>query len=69
MCEVDDHETPDEGSSEKMQEWMKDGVVICTLINGLCPGSVKKINTSKMAFKQVIKLIINNYGWMGFKMA
>ena len=36
-----------------IKEALKNGVKICELINLLQPGSVKKINESKMAFKQV----------------
>lgn len=34
-------------------EALKDGVALCKLINTLRPGSVKKINESKMAFKMM----------------
>lgn len=34
-------------------EALKDGKILCNLINTLRPGSVKKINESKMAFKMV----------------
>jgi len=37
---------------EQFQEVLKDGSVLCELINALRPGSVKKINTMKMPFKQ-----------------
>ena len=46
--EVGDNSNPD-----GITEAFKDGVKICKLINTLQPGSVKKINESKMAFKQV----------------
>lgn len=35
------------------QIFLRDGVVLCELINVIVPGSVKKINTSSMAFKQM----------------
>ncbi|XP_075243885.1 myophilin-like [Convolutriloba macropyga] len=38
---------------DELQEALKDGVYLCMLINILFPGTVRKINTSKMAFKQM----------------
>ena len=41
-------------TAESFQESLKDGSILCKLINVLQPGFVVKINTSKMAFKMVI---------------
>ncbi|XDB53701.1 hypothetical protein AB1E18_007218 [Capra hircus] len=41
---------------ENFQNWLKDGTVLCELINGLNPegqAPVKKIQASAMAFKQM----------------
>ena len=41
---------------ENFQNWLKDGTVLCELINGLYPegqAPVKKIQASTMAFKQM----------------
>ena len=35
------------------QESLKDGIILCNFANALQPGSVKKINESKMAFKMM----------------
>ena len=41
---------------EEFNEGLKDGVILCKLINILQIDSVKKINSSKMAFKMVRKV-------------
>jgi len=55
---------PDSGlgsvsGSEAMHEKLKDGIVLCKLMKALKPNSIKKINESKMAFKQMEN--INNF--------
>lgn len=35
-----------------VQDVLKDGVVLCELMNTLFPNTIKKVNTSKLAFKQ-----------------
>ena len=44
---------PIDGNPATLQEVLKDGVILCQLINAIQPGSVRKINQSKMAFKMV----------------
>lgn len=39
------------GDMENFFEVLKDGVILCKLVNGLQAGSVKRVNESKMAFK------------------
>jgi len=41
------------GGKDDVHAWLKDGTVLCNLVNVIEPGSVRKINASKMAFKQM----------------
>lgn len=45
---------PEKGFKDQLDfaDCLKDGIVLCTLINKLLPGSVSKINTMKAPFKQ-----------------
>jgi hypothetical protein len=48
---------PDAGAKpsgkDEVHAWLKDGTILCELMNVLQPGAIKKINSSKMAFKQM----------------
>lgn len=39
------------GDTDNFFEVLKDGVLLCKLINCIKPGSIKRVNDSKMAFK------------------
>ena len=38
---------------QSVQAWLKDGTRLCALMNVIQPGSIGKVNNSKMAFKQM----------------
>ena len=41
------------------QENLQSGEILCELINKIAPSSVKKINDSRLAFKQIVIHLIN----------
>jgi len=44
-------DTPKGGLS--VAEWLKDGKVLCALVNAIKPGTIKKVNTMNAPFKQM----------------
>lgn len=58
---------PPSPGHDSVHEWLKDGTKLCAVINEISPGSVKKVNNSKMAFKQMENIgnflsAVENYG-------
>jgi len=49
-----DFANPEEGLQDQQEfgTLLKDGILLCKLINQLCPGAVRKINTMSAPFKQ-----------------
>ena len=56
-----------EGMEGTFDEWLRSGVILCKLLNGIVPGTVKKIATSSMPFKQMenISLFIRGIKKLG----
>lgn len=59
MHHLKDDDLEEVRGSEMLQEKLKDGIVLCKLINTLQPGIIPKINESKQPFKQMEN--INNF--------
>jgi len=57
--EVTGDDIPTSGDMDTLYETLKDGTLLCKLVNELKPGSVKRVNTSTMAFKCMEN--INNF--------
>jgi hypothetical protein len=45
--------TGDGKGEQSFQDWLKNGQVLCRLANAIRPGVIKKINDSKLAFKEM----------------
>jgi len=59
ISEISNQSFNTDGDYQNFCTVLKDGTVLCNLANALQPGSIKKINTSTMAFKQMEN--INNF--------
>ena len=53
VLQVTADELKAEPNADDFVKALKNGAILCRLINALQPGSVPKINYSKMAFKEV----------------
>jgi hypothetical protein len=51
MRDVMNEDLNTSGEKEAFYETLKDGTVLCRLINAIQPNTIKKVNTSQMAFK------------------
>ncbi|CAG5080278.1 Oidioi.mRNA.OKI2018_I69.PAR.g9527.t1.cds [Oikopleura dioica] len=47
---------PDARGMDGFQEWLKDGTILCALINTLAPGTVKKIHNTKTVKLQALRM-------------
>lgn len=67
QCSGSDVGQPEGEGKAAFQKWLKDGTVLCHLINSLAPGSIKKIQKSETAFRQMEQIsqflqAIDRYG-------
>lgn len=53
VCRWIEEVTGEKQGEQSMAEWLKSGVVLCSLANNIKPGSVKGVNESTMPFKQM----------------
>jgi len=50
---VPEHSDEVQNTAESFQNVLKSGVILCKLVNAVCPGAVKKINKNKLPFMQM----------------
>jgi len=53
VCRWIQEVTGEQQGEQSMAEWLKSGVVLCSLANNIVPGSVSGVNESSMPFKQM----------------
>lgn len=63
MKDVTGEDISTSGDMENFFEVLKDGTLLCKLVNCLQPGSVKKVNESKMAFKCMENITSMYFAW------
>jgi len=53
VCDWIEAVTGESKGDKTTQEWLQNGTVLCSLVNKIKPGQIKKVNSSTMPFKQM----------------
>ena len=47
------------GNDTSFAELLKDGTILCELMNSIIPNTIKRINKTKLSFKQIVRVSEN----------